>query len=174
VTVRLTKLVACGAAFGSLLAACGNGAHFNANGTAGAKIAAVTSAPVLNRSFAGLTVTDEDVSQTVKGAQRAYVDALSLYGLRSGQLLEATLQVAEFNPDARYQTPAFRTSVVNQIGSVTPVPIDVNGTTVYASQGSRQRIFVWFAGRNFFVLAVRQDYPLPRTLLREALQVVAS
>jgi hypothetical protein len=61
--------------------------------------------------------------------------------------------------------------VVNQIGSSTPRRALLGSTSVYLTTGTQQRIAVWFKGRYFFILAIREDYRHPRTLLREAVEI---
>lgn len=155
----------------SVLAACGGGApNSKFRGTAGTKIQSAAAVAVPSEVL-GLAVKPEDITKTVSNAQRAYIDSLALYGMRSDNLLQATLQVSRFNADAKYQTDRFRLAVVNQVGSRRPTALTVQDQPVYLTAGNRQRIYVWFKGRYFFVLASREDFGSPRALLRTLLEI---
>jgi hypothetical protein len=152
-------------------AACGAGGSEPLGGFAGKDIKPVSQvAPPT--SMLGLTVAREDVSKTVKDVEQTYVDALSVYSLRRGDALQATLQISRVEGDhADTTSPRFRSSVVNQLGATTPQLVRLSGTDVYLTTGTSQRLAVWFRGKYFFVLATRADYEQPRTLLRRVLSV---
>jgi len=120
---------------------------------------------------AGLAVKQEDMSNTLKFARRSYIDGVGLYSFRKGDLLQATLQVSRFNGNARYQSLRFRQQVINKVGGSLPKAVRVGGDTVYLTTGTKQSLSMWFRGRDFLILAVREDYPTPRTLLRQALEL---
>ena len=126
---------------------------------------------LLPSEFLGLAVAEEDVSGALASTKRSYVEATSLYSLRTGDLLQATLQVSRFTPKAEYATPRFRSSLLNQIGANRPRAVRVGDDTVYLTTGTKQQLAVWFRGRYMLILATREDYPTPRTLIREALEV---
>lgn len=117
----------------------------------------------------GLTVTVEP-ADAVKGAKSAFVDAVGLYSLRSDDLLQATLQVSRFTDDAKLDAQ-FRRGVVQQIGSTTPQAVRMGDKTVYLTTGKRQRVAVWFEGKYLFILGTREEYPTPRALLRDLLEI---
>ena len=154
-----------------LIGACGGG-HKALQGTNGKQISHAADVPVPS-SVLGLTVSTEDIAKTTQAAQRAYVDSVAMYGLRSSNLLQATLQISRFVAGAKYRTDKFRIAIVDQIGNAAPVTLDVADQTVYLTSGNRQRLYVWYKGDDFYVLAVRQDYAQPRALLRKLLEVPA-
>ncbi len=119
----------------------------------------------------GLTVAREDMSGPLKQAERSYTDAVGLYSFRSGELLQATLQVTRFNADARVDDPDFRHSVVSQIGGSVPREVRLGADAVFLTRGTKQSLSAWFRGRHLMVLAVREDYLRPRALLRETLKI---
>lgn len=119
----------------------------------------------------GLQGTQEDIGETLATTKRAYIDAIGLYSYRRDELLQATLQVSRFNDDADWDSPAFRRSVVGQIGGSVPKRVRVGDEAVYLTTGTKQTLAMWFRGRHLLVLAVREDYDQPRSLLREALEI---
>jgi hypothetical protein len=119
----------------------------------------------------GLEVQREDMASSLRRARPSYADSTSLYSLRNGDLLVATLQLSRMADAADAASPAFRRAVVNQIGSTAPKAMRMGDTTVWLTAGTRQRIAVWFNGRYMFVLASRDDFDQPRVLLRTALQI---
>ena len=149
-------------------AGCSKDSAAEAAGTPGKKIAALPPT-LVPAEVNGLRTGQEDLKPTFVGVRRSFVDATSLYTFRSGDLLQATLQVSRFTKDAAADRAAFHSSVVAQIGSTVPKPFRIGGDTVYLTSGKQQSIAVWFRDRYLFVLAVRQDYPQPRSLLRTAL-----
>ena len=145
--------------------------HLNLGGTAGSKISHAADV-VVPTTVLGLTVSQEDVAKTLEDTRRSYVDSLVMYGLRSDNLLEATLQVSRFDPGTKFTTDRFQQEVVDQVGSSPSPPVaNVGGTKVFLTSGNRQDIAVWFRGPYLFILASRQDFAFPRALLRALLQV---
>ena len=126
---------------------------------------------LLPPEFLGLAVAKEDVAGSLASTKRSYVEATSLYSLRNGDLLQATLQVSRFTAKAEHTSTKFRNSLLNQIGGTRPRTVRVGDDTVYLTSGTKQQLAVWFRGRYMLILATREDYPTPRTLIREALQV---
>lgn len=120
----------------------------------------------------GLKVTAEDVSETLEGARPAYADALALYSFRQDELLEATLQVTRFSSDVEF-TERLRDSIINRLGGSTPQSFRAGDQIVYETTTAGQLLDVWFKDRHMFVLAVRDDFTRPASLLREALEVSA-
>ncbi|HUQ39455.1 MAG TPA: hypothetical protein VM030_04825 [Acidimicrobiales bacterium] len=126
---------------------------------------------VLGDDVLGLSVSQEKLTDTVVGTKRTYLDAIGLYSLRKGDLLQATLQVSRFKTDAKYAKSKFRQSILQQIGTTVPRPFRMAGRTVYLTTGKRQNVAVWFTGRYAYVLSTRQEYEAPRALLRRALEI---
>lgn len=118
-----------------------------------------------------LKVGREDMSSTLQNAKRAYIDGVGLYGFRKDELLQATLQVSKLNDKADYREPSFRAAIVNQIGGSVPRLVRVGRENVWLTRGTKQSLSIWFRDEYLLVLAVREDYDKPRTLLREALQL---
>jgi hypothetical protein len=154
------------------LGACGGGEDraFADQSVAGKDIRTVEG-DLLPEEFLGLKVAKEDVSGALVTSKRSYVEATTLYSLRSGDLLQATLQVSRFTPDSDHETAKFRNSLLNQIGGTRPRTVRVGDRTLYLTTGTKQQLAVWFRGRYMLILATREDYPTPRTLIRKALQV---
>jgi hypothetical protein len=117
----------------------------------------------------GLKTAQEDVSKKLTDIRRPYLDAVAVFSLREDELLRATLQLSRFNRLARPGSDRFRASVIGLLGSSRPLALRVGDTTVYSTSGNKQNVFVWFAGRGFYVLSVHQDYNFPRTLLRKVI-----
>jgi hypothetical protein len=149
------------------LAACGG--RSDAKGTAGNRIGAIGER-VLPAKVLGLDVRAENVADAVTHSRFSYVDALSLFGLRSGSLLQATLQVSRFNSDARPSSATFRSTIVEQYSGSTPKEVVLASVPVFLSTGTQQKVAMWFRGRYFYVLSVRDDFAHPRTLLRELMR----
>jgi hypothetical protein len=140
------------------------------NAIAGRHIKAI-SGGIVPDSLNGLAGRQEGITDQLSSINRSYVDATSLYSFRTGDLLQATLQVSRFTSSASPNTAKFRGSVVSKIGSTVPRPFRVANETVYLTTGKSQSIAVWFRGSYLFVLAVRDDYDQPRHLLRQALEI---
>lgn len=152
-------------ALGTSLAGC---AQSSAEAVKGEEIEALD-ASILPAEIQGLTVASEEAT-AVQGAKSAFVDAVGLYSLRSDDLLQATLQVSRFTEDAKMDSQ-FKRGVVQQVGSTTPQATRMAGQTVYLTTGKRQNVAVWFHDRYLFILGTREEYPTPRALLRELLEV---
>lgn len=117
-----------------------------------------------------LDVKQEDVHGALASVRRTYLDATSVFSFRTSDLLQATLQVSRFIPSSRYRSKKFQAALVNQIGSTAPTLVRVGGTDVYLTAGNQQRIAVWFHGRYMYVLATREDFSSPRSLLRHLVE----
>ena len=152
-------------ALGATLAGC---AESSAQAVKGESIE-VLGPDVVPSEVMGLAVNAEP-ADAVKGAKSAFVDAVGLYSLRSEELLQATLQVSRFTDDAKLDG-AFRRGVVQQVGSTTPQAVRMADKTVYLTTGKRQNVAVWFEDRYLFILGTREEYPTPRALLRELLEI---
>lgn len=125
----------------------------------------------LSGEILGLEVAGEDVTEKIAGVERSYLNGMALYSLRENDIVKATLQIGRFNDDAEYRTSNFRRAIVNQIGGVRPQTVRLGDETVFLTKGTKQDITVWFRDRYMFVLAVRDDYEYPRSLIREALEI---
>lgn len=119
-----------------------------------------------------LKVAPEEIGGATE-VKNPFVEAVGLYSLREGELLQGTLQVSRFSEDADSETSRFRQSVVQQIGSTVPKAYRMGDQTVYLTSGKRQSIAVWFEDRHFYVLSTRDEFPRPRALLRAALEIDA-
>ena len=162
-------VVGLGVAVVVLGGACGGAAA--GEGIAGAAIKPISPA-VVSGSVLGLKVGEEDVTKTVHRFERSYADRISMYSFRrDDDLLQATLQVSRFRDASRLADSRFRATLVTQIGEVKPEGLRVGPTTVQVTRGNKQKLYVWVAGRNVFVLAVRDDYTQPRDLLRQAVEL---
>lgn len=120
--------------------------------------------------IAGLTVDVEDVSETVEQIKRPYVDSLTMFSFREGDLARATLQVSRFNRLARPDDSEFIGTIVGLVGTSTPRELKIGEHIVHSTVANKQNKFVWFNGKGMFVLSVTQDYQFPRTLLRRVVE----
>lgn len=154
------------------LTACEGGQESGASPAAGTTRGEVEAAGVvLPSQIIGLTVQTEDVSGQLEKTRRAFIDNIGLFSMREEDLVRATLQVSRFSAFANYKDPAFRASIIAQLGGTRPVETKVSDTIVYITRGNEQNIFIWFEGRGMFILTVHQIYEFPRTLLRRILSV---
>lgn len=163
-----TRLALIAGALAVVLAACGGGG--GPKGVAGKRIQSLP-AEVVPSQVLGLQVNKEDIDKALAQARRTYLDATSVYSFRDADLLQATLQVSRFTDDARFRSAEFRGTLVNQIGGSTPAPVRLSGREVFLTSGNRQRIAVWFRDRYMFVLATRDEFAEPKTLLRQAMEI---
>lgn len=130
-------------------------------------------AELLEGDVLGLQVATEDVADRLVNVRDTYVQELSLYSLRRGELLMATLQVSRLGGPARPDDRDFRAQVVNKIGGTAPREVRLGDMTVWLTTGNGQHLQAWFRDDLFFVLSIRSDYERPRSLLRELLEVGA-
>ena len=126
---------------------------------------------VVPPTMLGLAVKQEDVKAALAESRSSYVTALSLYSLRKGKLLQATLQVSKVDQETVDTVPNFETAVAQSIGGTVPRIAKIGDDRVFVTRGNRQRLSVWFRGAYMFVLSTRDDYTQPRTLLRTALAI---
>jgi len=165
--VRRGVAMAVAFAIATTLAACGGSSGSSAGA---ARIKSLPGDAVPSKVL-DLTVAPEDVHEALAQVSRSYLDATSIYSFRSSDLLQATLQLSRFLASSQYQSAKFQGTLVNQIGSTSPTLVRVGDRNVYLTAGNQQRIAVWFRGRYMFVLATREDFPTPRTLLRRLIEV---
>ena len=165
-TLRSLALLVCAAV---ALAACADEPAAEAVGIAGKDVQPLE-ADLLPDEMLGLSVGQEDVVEPLTQVKATYVDALSVYSFRRKQLLQATLQVSRFGEQSA-QVEGLHEAVVAQVGGASPKRIRVGDQIVHLTSGTDQNLSIWFRDDYFFVLAVRQDYERPRTLLRRAIAV---
>lgn len=168
-TSRLLAAVLGGAL---LLAGCGDQPDKAKLAGVESKRVASVSPSVLPRTLLGLSVAPEQIGEALKGDDRTYVDAVSLFSLRRKKLVMATLQVGRLLDQPEYRTDAFRLNLVTQLaGGNKPAKSVVEGVTVYQTRGSKQSLVVWFQDRYQLVMSIREDYTQPRTLVRAAVRL---
>lgn len=170
---RALTLVAGLLALAFLGTGCGEGQSAAAEATAAKDIEQLPE-DLLPSEILGLAVAREDMTETLEGAQLSYVNEVGLYSLRRDDLLQATVQVSRFNDNADAESSRFRRALLSQLGGTVPKQVNVGEETVYLTTGTKQTIAVWFRDRTMVVLAIREDYDRPRTLLREALDLEVS
>lgn len=156
--------------------ACGDDEPF-VYGVAGSEVGTLDSGLLPDRIL-GLNVAEEDVTETLELVSNTYVNQVSVYSFRLGKLLQATLQVAHFDPDAGgeqapdyWKDRQFKLGLVNNIGGSAPREVRLGGSPVWLTTGTNQQIAIWFRENHFLVLATRADFTQPRSLLRELLEV---
>lgn len=118
-----------------------------------------------------LVVVRENVDDQLEGVRPNYAQGVALHSLRDGDLLQATLQVVRLRATADPASPSFRDTILNQVGGTEPTVIAVSDTEVWLSAGTQQRIASWISGRDMFVLAIRDEYPRWRGLIRRAVEM---
>ncbi|MEY2569078.1 MAG: hypothetical protein QOE35_3607 [Actinomycetota bacterium] len=121
----------------------------------------------------GLKVSPETVKD-LSSSHGAYVDQAALYGLRQGDLLEATLQLTRFNDAAKPTQRDFQQRIIAKLGGSVPRPVRMGTQTVYFTTAAKQTLAIWFKGRMLYVLSAREDYAFPRSLVRAALEIPSS
>ena len=151
-----------------LLAACGgdeDGAEAGAGGVE------ALDADFLPEQVLGLDVGKEDLPTGIEDVRASYLDAVSLFSMRSDEQLQATLQVGRFRDSVDFDDAGFRRGLLTQIGSTRPQAVRLGDRTVYMTSGLEQRLAIWFAGDHMLILGTRQEFERPRTLLREMLEL---
>lgn len=151
-----------------LLAGCGE-----ADTVAGRQGAEVTpvNAGAVPSTLLNMTVTQEESSEYVKEIDRTYLEQFSLFSIREGDLLQATLQISKFTDDADYTSASFRARVVDRVGAAKAQLFRMGDHELYMTVGTKQQIGVWFDGPYMYVMSVRDDFKTPRALVREALRI---
>lgn len=130
-------------------------------------------ADVLPANVLDLAVSSENFSATLLEGQEPYIGALGMFGLRRGDLLQATIQVSRFLSPKTSEDPFFRRSLAGQIGGGSPTASRVGDETVFIMPSGRQTLAVWYAADEMFVLTVRPEYTQPRRLLRALVEATA-
>ncbi len=149
------------------LAACGSA---TAGGVPGKEIKQIPASAVPS-TLGELEVHAEDIKNVVAQAQNSYASAMSLYSMRKNNLVVATLEVTRLIDRFDYRSDKQRALLADKVGGAKSEAHRVGPAVVYLTSGLRQRISIWFRGRYLFVLATREDYDQPRTLLRNVLEL---
>ncbi|MGQ0434042.1 MAG: hypothetical protein ACT452_16750 [Microthrixaceae bacterium] len=121
-----------------------------------------------------LGIGAEEFSATLLAGQEPYIEALGMFGLRKGDLLQATMQVSRFDSPSTIRNPVFRRSLAGQIGGTgQPSVSRVGDETVFIMPSGRQTLAVWYGSEEMYVLTVRPEYSQPRRLLRAMVEATA-
>jgi hypothetical protein len=122
-----------------------------------------------------VAVENDKLSDDINHERRSYVQAVGLYSLRQGDLLQATLQVSRFTKAARTDDSKFRRTIIGQIAASgrEAQAFSMAGHRVYLTPGPQQSVAVWFGRRALYLLTVRREFAQPRALLRQLLAVKA-
>lgn len=137
-------------------------------GTAGKDIK-VLPASTLPKTLSGLTVKPEKVTKALQQAKHSYVDAVGFYSLRQQKVVQGTIQISHFGPTARIDSAAFRTKIVDAASPGKAAVVNVGGTTVSQSLGTKSIVTIWFSKGRMIVLTVLLSYPGARGLLEQTL-----
>lgn len=137
-------------------------------GTAGKDIKTlpVTTVP---KTMAGLTVKQEKITKALAEAENSYVDAVGFFSLRKEKIVQGTLQISRFGPDARIEDDTFRRQIVQQSSPGAPTTVNVAGASIDQSSGTKSTVSVWFSKGRFVILTVLATYTGARGLLEQAL-----
>jgi hypothetical protein len=166
-TARRSALTLVAIGMVASLAACSSDAPTGVSGDDIKPIAASS----LPGEILGLKVHQEDVKNTIARADDTYVTAVSLFSLRSVNVVNATLQVSRLSEQFNVRSRAARESLADKIGGSRSAAYRLGSDTVYITQGLRQRVAVWFRAGSLYVLSVRDDFARPRSLLRAVLEL---
>lgn len=157
------------AALGAVSTGCGGGAE--AGRTGNEPLPAATSV-ALPAELAGLRVTAEELPNEAANESRTYAAASSVYALRQGNMLRATLQIIELIEAAPVDSARFRRGVVSDISAGIPTTIRLRGRDVFQSETQDGTRDVWFDQDRVLVLFVRRDFDRPRGLLQTVLAML--
>lgn len=136
-------------------------------GTKGSDIK-VLPASTLPKTINGLTVKPEVVTKALRQAKQSYVNKVGFYSLRNEEKrVQGTVQVSSFGPSARLDDPEFRREIVLQSSPGSPTPVDVSGTSVQQSVGTKSTVSIWFSQDRLVVLTVLKTYTGGRGLLEQ-------
>ncbi len=160
---RVTALAAVATAL--LLSGCGKEAL---GGTSGKNIK-VLPASTLPATINGLAVKQERVTKALSAAKHSYVNGVGFFSLREDKVVQGTIQVSMFGPEARLSDDKFREQVITQSSPSIPTPVNVGGATVLQSDGTKATVSIWFSEERMVVLTVLNGYTGGRGLLEQAL-----
>ncbi len=130
----------------------------------------ITTLPVstLPTKVGPLTVKAEVVDKALKKAKQSYVDAIGFYSLRNEEKrVQGTVQISSFGPSARLDDPDFRRQIVLGSSPGTPTTVNVSGTNVQQSTGTKSTVSIWFSEDRLVVLTVLKTYNGGRGLLEQ-------
>lgn len=165
----IPRLLAGALAVGLLLGACGGDDPASVD-AADAREVGELDAGVPTR-LAGLRVTEEDITDTLKDSRRPYLDGAALYAFRADDdELQATLQVGRFADDVDVDDEEFRKLVITSIGA-SAREVRMGDRQLHLTGADRQTLAIWFESRHLFILSTRDGFESGRTLLREALEI---
>ena len=122
----------------------------------------------------GLKVAEESVKEALESFRPSYVEGAALYSFRTQdekELVQATLQIARFRDEPRNRSNAFRQSILTQFGSTRPRTTRMGDVVVYRTTQTKQTVAIWFDDLDWYMLAIRDEFDRPRTLMRETLEV---
>jgi hypothetical protein len=147
------------------LTACGNEPL---GGTAGKDIKTLP-ANTVPPKLAGLTVKPEKVTKALEKAKHSYVNAVGFYSLRKDKVVQGTLQISAFGPEARLDDAGFKTQIVQEASPGAPTPVNVGGKVIQQSSGTKSTVSVWFSQSRMVILTVLATYTGSRGLLEQSL-----
>lgn len=147
-----------------LLSGCGKE---ELGGTPGKQIK-VLPASTIPPKLAGLTVKQEKVNKALEKAKHSYVNAVGFYSLRKGKVVQGTLQISQFGPEARLGDEGFRTQIVQEASPGAPEDVNVGGKIIQQSAGTKSTVSVWFSQGRMVILTVLKTYTGARGLLEQA------
>lgn len=157
-------------ALGLALSACGGGEDVETK--AGGAVEPLDI--VLPTQLVGLNVAEEKVDDALENFRPSYVEGAALYSFRTPDktdIVQATLQIARFRDEPRNTTNEFRQSILTQFGSTRPRTTKMGDITLYRTTQTKQTVAIWFDGLDWYLLAIRDEFDRPRTLMRETLEV---
>lgn len=155
-------------ALAAALLASGCGGEVELTGTAGKDIEKLPTT-ALPAKLGPLTVKPETVDKALEKAKQSYVDAVGFYSLRDPEKrVQGTVQLSAFGPSARLDDPDFRRQIVLQSSPGTPSSVNVAGTTVQQSTGTKSTVSIWFSEDRLVVLTALKSYTGGRGLLEQA------
>jgi len=123
--------------------------------------------------LADLPLAQESVCSTLSvTAHTPGVNAIDLFSIRRpDKVLVATLEVARLRANLDPHSTEVQGSIVAHVGDTSPQKLKVGDTYVWVSQARGLSLMTWFRGNKLLVLAVRDIFDHPRTLLRQALEI---
>jgi len=131
----------------------------------------ITTLPVntLPKKLGPLSVAPEKVTKALKQAKQSYVDSVGFYSLRNTEkVVQGTVQVSRFGPSARLDDDEFRRQLILQSSPGAPSAVNVAGTPVQQSTGTKSTVSIWFSQDRLIVLTVLKTYDGGRGLLEQA------
>jgi len=122
-----------------------------------------------------LSVAQESVCSTLSvTAHTPGINAVDLFSIRRpDKVLIATLEVARLRPDLDPRSSEVQGSIVEHVGDTSPQKLRVGDTFVWVSQARGLTLMTWFHRDKVLILAVRDIFDRPRTLLRQTLGIGA-